>query len=64
MGNSNPDMQPEQITITENEIAGTLYGAIFVIGSGQTPQVSLPKGRGIKKTILQERAEAEAAGRL
>merc|ERR1719253_536974 len=36
----------------------------FVIGSGSTPQVSLPKGRGIKKSILQERAEAEAAGRL
>jgi len=36
----------------------------FVIGSGATPQVSLPKGRGIKKNILQERAEAEAAGRL
>lgn len=36
----------------------------FVIGSGSTPQVSLPKGRGIKKNILQERAEAEAAGRL
>jgi len=36
----------------------------FVIGSGTTPLVSLPKGRGIKKTILQERAEAEAAGRL
>jgi small subunit ribosomal protein S4e len=37
---------------------------VFVIGSGQTPLVSLPKGRGIKKTILQERGEAEAAGRL
>jgi small subunit ribosomal protein S4e len=36
----------------------------FVIGSGTTPQVSLPKARGIKKTILQERADAEAAGRI
>lgn len=36
----------------------------FVIGSGSTPQVSIPKGRGIKKSILQERAEAEAAGRI
>ena len=37
---------------------------VFVIGTGGTPQVSLPKGRGIRKTILQERSEAEAAGRL
>jgi small subunit ribosomal protein S4e len=37
---------------------------VFVIGSGTTPSVTLPKGRGIKKTILQERGEAEAAGRL
>mmetsp|Transcript_5833 Transcript_5833/g.6724 ORF Transcript_5833/g.6724 Transcript_5833/m.6724 type:complete len:298 (+) Transcript_5833:37-930(+) len=37
---------------------------VFVIGSGNHPQVSLPKGRGIKKTILQERAEAEARGDL
>jgi len=37
---------------------------VFVIGSGQKPSVSLPKGRGIKKTILQERNEAEEAGRL
>lgn len=36
----------------------------FVIGSGSTPQISVPKGRGIKKSILQERNEAEAAGRL
>jgi small subunit ribosomal protein S4e len=37
---------------------------VFVIGSGTKPSVTLPKGRGIKKTILQERSEAEAAGRL
>ena len=37
---------------------------VFVIGSGSKPEVSLPKGRGIKKTIMEERAEAEAAGRL
>lgn len=36
----------------------------FVIGSGSKPEISLPKGRGIKKTILQEREEAEAAGRI
>jgi small subunit ribosomal protein S4e len=40
----------------------TRLGNIFVIGTGNQPQVTLPKGRGIKKTILQERAEAEARG--
>jgi len=42
----------------------TRQSNVFVIGSGDHPQVSLPKGRGIKKTILQERAEAEARGDL
>ena len=42
----------------------TRLGNVFVIGSGNHPQVTLPKGRGIKKTILQERAEAEARGDL
>jgi small subunit ribosomal protein S4e len=37
---------------------------VFVIGTGSTPQVALPKGRGIKLTILEERTEAQAAGRL
>lgn len=37
---------------------------IFIIGTGQTPQITLCKGRGIKKTILEERAEAEARGDL
>mmetsp|Transcript_18417 Transcript_18417/g.28516 ORF Transcript_18417/g.28516 Transcript_18417/m.28516 type:complete len:262 (+) Transcript_18417:18-803(+) len=46
-----------------NTFATRLNNA-FVIGSGTTPQVTLPKGRGIKKTIIQERSEAEAAGRL
>ena len=36
----------------------------FVIANGDAPLISLPKGRGIKKTILEERAEAVAAGRL
>eukprot|EP00956_Cyclotella_meneghiniana_P009308 scaffold12845_cov87-Cyclotella_meneghiniana.AAC.1 len=42
----------------------TWQANVFVIGSGDHPQVTLPKGRGIKKTILQERAEAEARGDL
>jgi len=37
---------------------------VFVIGSGTTPLISLPKGRGIKKSIQQERDEAVAAGRI
>jgi len=36
---------------------------VFVIGSGTKPEVSLPRGRGIKKTIQQERDEAMAAGK-
>jgi len=42
----------------------TRQSNVFVIGKGDHPQVTLPKGRGIKKTILQERAEAEARGDL
>jgi len=42
----------------------TRQSNVFVIGGGDHPQVTLPKGRGIKKTILQERAEAEARGEL
>merc|ERR1719148_569095 len=42
----------------------TRLGNLFVIGSGTKPEVSLSKGKGIKKTILQERAEAEARGDL
>jgi small subunit ribosomal protein S4e len=42
----------------------TRLANVFVIGAGSTPQVSLPKQRGIKLTIMEERAAAEAAGRL
>jgi small subunit ribosomal protein S4e len=42
----------------------TRIGNVFTIGSGGTPMVTLPKGRGIKKTILEEHDEAEAAGRV
>jgi hypothetical protein len=34
MNNSNPDMKPERVRIEENLIDGRLFGAIFVIGSG------------------------------
>lgn len=42
----------------------TRQSNVFIIGSGDHAQVSLPKGRGIKKNIMQERAEAEARGEL
>ncbi len=34
MNNSNPDMQSRNVLITENTIDGTLYGGIFIIGTG------------------------------
>ena len=37
-------------------IFATRLGNVFVIGEGTTPMVSLPKRKGIKKTILEERA--------
>jgi len=55
-------------TCTINDAKGNTFstrqGNVFVIGSGNHPQVTLPKGRGIKKTILQVRAEMEARGEL
>ncbi len=49
---------------SKGHVFSTRLSNVFVIGSGNTPVISLPKGRGIKKTILEEREEAEAAGRL
>jgi len=49
---------------TKGNTFATRLGNVFVIGTGNHPQVTLPKGRGIKKTILQERDEREAAGLL
>ncbi len=34
-GNSNPDMQPANVSVVQNEIAGTGYGGVFLIGSHQ-----------------------------
>jgi hypothetical protein len=34
MNNANPDMQSRNIRIVENTVDGTLFGGIFVIGSG------------------------------
>lgn len=55
------------VTITDSKghTFSTRLSNVFVIGSGPASlQVTLPKGRGIKKDILQERAEAEARGEL
>jgi len=48
---------------TGNKFATRLQN-VFVIGRAGEPMVTLPKGRGVKKTILQERADAEAKGLL
>ena len=42
----------------------TRLGNVFVIGTGANAGVSLPKGKGIKKNILEEKAEAIARGEL
>jgi len=42
----------------------TRLGNVFVIGTGNKPEVTIPKGRGIKKNIIQERSEAVARGDL
>merc|ERR1719263_2732829 len=35
----------------------TRLGNVFVIGEGSSPLISLPKRKGIKKSIIEERAE-------
>lgn len=35
---------------------------VFAIGSGNQPQVTLPKGRGVRKSVIEERQEAVARG--
>merc|ERR1712003_180778 len=45
------------VTVKDNKdnVFATRLQNIFVIGAGNHPQITLPKGRGIKKNILQER---------
>jgi len=54
--------------VTVKDAKGVVFSTrlnnCFIIGNGSEAIVSLPKGKGIKKTILQERAEAEARGEL
>lgn len=39
----------------------TRLSNVFVIGDGDKPMISLPKGKGIRLTILEEAAKREAA---
>ncbi|KAL9253757.1 Small ribosomal subunit protein eS4-like protein [Drosera capensis] len=39
----------------------TRQGNVFIIGQGSKPWVSLPKGRGIKKTIIEEAQKRQEA---
>merc|ERR1712150_339848 len=50
----------------KGHIFSTRLQNVFVIGDkdGSKPLISLAKGGGIKKNILEERADAEAAGRI
>jgi len=43
-------------------IFATRLGNVFCIGEGSTPLVSLPKRKGIKKTIMEERLERPPKG--
>jgi small subunit ribosomal protein S4e len=47
--------------ITIEDAAGNRFATrmtnVFVIGKGQKPLISLPKGKGIRLTILQEQAK-------
>merc|ERR1712232_1149559 len=48
----------------KGNVFATRQSNVFIIGAGERVELSLPKGRGIKKNIIQERAEAEARGDL
>ncbi|MEO8128244.1 MAG: right-handed parallel beta-helix repeat-containing protein [Bryobacteraceae bacterium] len=41
MNNTNPDMQPNNIKIMGNQIDGTKFGGIFLIGTGHTVKMNL-----------------------
>merc|ERR1712070_977416 len=53
--------------VTVKDAAGNTFatrlGNIFVIGQGNKPWVSLPKGKGIKLSILEERNLRQSKGR-
>ena len=43
-------------------VFATRLANVFVIGKGNKPLVSLPKRKGIKKTIMEERLERPPKG--
>ena len=49
-----------QIKDSQGSTFATRLGNVFPIGKGSKPLVSLPKGKGIKLTILQEQAKLSA----
>ena len=46
-----------QVKDAQGHIFATRLSNVFVIGKGTKPMVSLPKRKGIKKTIMEERTE-------
>lgn len=54
MNNANPDMRSQNIRLVDNLIDGTLYGGIFVIGSGHT--IARNRLRGIDASHCNENA--------
>jgi len=43
----------------KNNVFATRMDNVFVIGTGSKPEISLPKGKGVKLTILEERDQKE-----
>jgi hypothetical protein len=52
--NTNPDMESENISVSENEIDGTKFGGIFIIGSGH--KVVRNRLRNLNKAHCNENA--------
>ena len=50
------------IKASAGHIFAPRLGNVFVIGEGSTAMVSLPKRKGLKKTILEERADRPPKG--
>ena len=44
-----------QVKDAQNRSFATRMGNVFVIGQGNKPQVTLPRGKGVKLTIIEER---------
>jgi small subunit ribosomal protein S4e len=63
------ERHPGSFDIVEvKDAAGHVFATrrqnVFVIGKGAQPWVSLPKGKGLKKTILEEKADREKKAAL